>query len=77
MPDKQQRPRSGPASVPAARESRRTGENRRGARRAAERHYLAVVAAEARRLAGHLRPPATGGAGTRGQIRGSGAEVLP
>jgi hypothetical protein len=41
------------------------------------RHYLAVVAAEVRRLAGQLRPPATGAAGARGPICGSGAEVLP
>jgi hypothetical protein len=77
MPGKQERPRSDPASAPAARESRRTGENRRGARRATERHYVAVVAAEARLLARQLRPPANGRAGTRGPIRGSGAEVLP
>jgi hypothetical protein len=75
MPGKQQAPRSDRASAPAAGKSRRTGESRRGARRAAERHYLAVVAAEARRLAGQLRPAATGGAETRGPIRGSGAEV--
>jgi hypothetical protein len=36
---------------------RDVGARRAGVRRPADRHYLAVVAAEARRLAHQLRPP--------------------
>ncbi len=36
-------------------------------RRASDRHYLAVVAAEARRLARQLRPPTRVGEGSRGR----------
>jgi hypothetical protein len=52
-------------------------------RRASDRHYLAVVAAEARRLASQLRPPTRTGDGRlgrplgRGPVRGdAGAEVF-
>jgi hypothetical protein len=49
-----------------------------GARRPAERHYLAVLAAETRRLARQLRPPSPSHAGTRAQTRGEGrAQALP
>jgi hypothetical protein len=49
-----------------------------GPRRAAERHYVAVVAAEARRLARQLRPPSPGRAGPRMPTSGNaGAEVMP
>lgn len=41
-------------------------------RRASDRHYLAVVAAEARRLASQLRPPARTGDGGRGRALGRG-----
>lgn len=76
MPGNRQSPRPDRTSPPAGGESRPAGESRRGARRAADRHYLAVVAAEARRLARQLRPPNTGAAGTRAPIRGAGAELL-
>jgi hypothetical protein len=41
-------------------------------RRASDRHYLAVVAAEARRLASQLRPPTRTGDGSRGRTLGRG-----
>jgi hypothetical protein len=41
-------------------------------RRASDRHYLAVVAAEARRLASQLRPPTRTGDGGRGRTLGPG-----
>jgi hypothetical protein len=47
-----------PADRPARRQPRNSALRR--ARRAADRHYLAVVAAEARRLAGQLRPESAG-----------------
>jgi hypothetical protein len=48
-----------------------------GRRRAADRHYLAVVAAEARRLARQLRPPAAPRVRPGVQIRDEGrAEAL-
>jgi len=77
MPGKQQSPRPDRTSLPAGRESRLAGESRWGAMRAADRRYLAVVAAKARRLARQLRPPNTGGAGTCAPICGAGAELLP
>jgi hypothetical protein len=77
MPGEQQSPRPDRASPPAGRESRLARESRRGARRAADRHYLTVVAAEARRLARQLCPPNTGAARTCAPIRGAGAELLP
>jgi hypothetical protein len=42
----------------AHRDSRPDERPRAGARRVADRHYVAVVAEEARRLARQLRPPA-------------------
>lgn len=45
--------------------------------RAADRHYLAVVAAEARRLAGQLRPATQSRPGRRAPVRpGASAEGL-
>jgi hypothetical protein len=57
--------------MPEPREGLSSGDSRLGvrrrttARRAAERHYLAVVAAEARRLARELRPSGPGDRGGR------------
>jgi hypothetical protein len=73
MPGKQQARRPDRTSPPAGVESLLAGASRLGARRAADRHYLAVVAAEARRLARQLRPPTMRAAGTRAPIRGAGA----
>lgn len=44
---------------------------RAGARRAADRHYVAVVAAEARRLARQLRPSAPAGSPSTLRPQGS------
>jgi uncharacterized membrane protein YbhN (UPF0104 family) len=78
VPVEQQRARQDPNPARAGGGSLPAGENRQGARRAAERHYLAVVAAEARRLARELRPLTAGGAGTRRPIYGeAGAEAVP
>jgi hypothetical protein len=76
MPGRRQSPRPDRTSPLAGWESRPAGKSRRGARRAADRHYVAVVAAEARRLARQLRPPNAGGAGTRAPMRGADAELL-
>ncbi|HEY1522364.1 MAG TPA: hypothetical protein VGF70_05065 [Solirubrobacteraceae bacterium] len=54
------------------------GRTRAGKSRATDRHYLAVVAGEARRLARQLRPPAADRGGSRQPLRGqAGAKVLP
>lgn len=76
MPAKQLSPRPDRWSPPADGGPRLAEESRRGARRAADRHYLAVVAAEARRLARQLRRP-TSAVETRAPTDGAGAELLP